>query len=86
MNGYKTSEDSMYSKIRSSLFYGIMHDGITKFGKEYNGTCLRGVDCETYEPFNVPYCLTNVPSRVSQLGLTSGGGEGGIWTKWPKTA
>ena len=60
LNGYKTSEDSMYLKIKSSLFYCLMHDGITKFGKEYNGTCLRGVDCETYKPFNLPYCLTNV--------------------------
>ena len=37
-----------------------MDDGITKFGKEYNGTYLRGVDCEMYEPFNLRYCLTNV--------------------------
>ena len=42
-----------------------MHDGITKFGKEYNGTYLRGVDCETYKLFNLPYCLTNVPGAMN---------------------
>ena len=35
LNGYNTSEASMYSKIKSSLFYGLMHNGITKVGKEY---------------------------------------------------
>ena len=33
LNGYKTSEDSMYLKITFSLFYGLKHNGITKFGK-----------------------------------------------------
>ena len=42
-----------------------MHDGITKFGKKYNGTYLRGVDCETYKPFNLPYCLTNAPGAMN---------------------
>ena len=61
LNGQKTSEDSMHSKIKY-LFYGLMDDGITKFGKEHNGTFLRGVDSETYKPFNLPYCLTNLPA------------------------
>ena len=30
--------NSMFSKIKSSLFYGLMHDGIIKFAKEYNVT------------------------------------------------
>ena len=55
----------MLSKIKSSLFFGLMHDGITKFGKEYNGTYLRGVDCETYELFNLLYFLTNVPCAIN---------------------
>ena len=47
------------------MFYGLMHDGITKFGKEYNGTYLKCVDCEMYKPFNLPYCLTNVPGAIN---------------------
>ena len=43
MSEYQTSESSMYSKIKSSLFYGLMHDGITKFAKEYNVYLLKDV-------------------------------------------
>ena len=42
-----------------------MHHGITKFGREYNGTYLRGVDCEIYKPFNLPYCLTDKPGAIN---------------------
>ena len=33
-----TKQESMYLKIKSSLRYSSMHDGIIKFGKEYNST------------------------------------------------
>ena len=65
LNGYKTSEDSMYLKIKFSLFYGLKQTGITKFGKEYSGTYLRGEDCETKDPFNLLHCLTNVPGATN---------------------
>ena len=42
-----------------------MHDSITKIRKEYNGRyLLRGVDCETYKPSNLP-CLTNEPGAMN---------------------
>ena len=60
----------MYLKI--NLFYGLMHDDITKFGKEYNGNYLRGVDCKLYRPFNQPYFLKNVPGAMnSYLGCSN---------------
>ena len=33
LNGRKASEDSIYLKIKSFLFYGLMHDGITNVAK-----------------------------------------------------
>ena len=43
----------------------MIHDGITKFGKEYNDVYLRGVDCEKFGPSSLPYCLTNVPGAMN---------------------
>ena len=53
------------NKRRLYVFENKIHDSITKFGKEYNGIYLRGVDCEKCGPFSLPYCLTNVPGAVN---------------------
>lgn len=53
LSEYQTSESSMYSKIKSSLFYGLMHDGITKFAKEYNVYLLKDVLIEIVATFTI---------------------------------
>ena len=34
--------NSLLQKVKSSPFWSITHDNISKFGREYNGTLLRG--------------------------------------------
>ena len=45
-----------------------MHDGICKFGKEFNGLYKQGTD-ESYEPVNVPYQLSKMKRGVSGFEL-----------------
>ena len=37
IQGYKSDPNSIYSVLNKSSFWGFMHDGISKFTKEYNG-------------------------------------------------
>ena len=39
-------ENNVYGQMRKSPFWSLMHDGIAKFGQEYNGVCLRALDSE----------------------------------------
>ena len=48
-----------YRTIKASSYWGFMHDGISKFGKEFNGLYIRGID-ESYEPINIPYHLSKM--------------------------
>ena len=40
---HKRDEESLFSIIEQSPFWGIMHDGITKFQKEFNGVAVLGI-------------------------------------------
>ena len=44
---------SLYDQIKKSPFWGIMHDGISKFCDEFNGVYLRGISKQNH-PFDVP--------------------------------
>ena len=52
---YQARPDSLHSKLKRSPFWSIMHDGISKFEKEFNGQALKGTDPFTLEPIYVPY-------------------------------
>ena len=59
----------LYAQVEKSPFWGIMHDGITKFQKEYHGCFLRILDQDN-SPVAAPYGLTNVPGSVTDLQVT----------------
>ena len=65
----KVHPNSLYSKLRSSTYWGLMYDGITKFGMEFNGIFLFGVDKDTFLPFSVPYCLEHMKGGVTAFDL-----------------
>ena len=59
---------SLFDQIKKSPYWGLMHDGITKFTTEFNGVYLRGINPES-EPFSVPYCLTKMNGGVNGFDL-----------------
>ena len=59
---------SLYEQIKTSPFWGIMHDDISKFSTEYNGVFLRGID-EGNDPFKVPYLLNKMKGGVNSYDL-----------------
>ena len=63
LDAYKSKPDSIYSVVKKSAFWGFMHDGITKFTKEYNGVYVRGMDNDG-KPINVPMCLRRLKGSV----------------------
>ena len=65
---YKENTNSPYDKIQKSPYWGIMHDGIAKFSKEFNGVYMRGIN-DDFEPFNVPYCLSRMEGGVNGFDL-----------------
>ena len=67
LDAYKHDEpDYLYKKIHQSPFYSLMHDGISKFGAEYNGVYLRGITSD-HQPFFVPYCLSKMKGGVTGM-------------------
>ena len=66
----KDTPELPYKTIEASPFWGLMHDGIGKFGREYNGSFICGVD-KNYERINVPYHLSKMRGGVNifDLGL-----------------
>ena len=46
---------SMYDVMKKSAYWSFLHDGISKFSKEYNRVYLRGIQ-NGCEPFNLPFC------------------------------
>ena len=44
----KDTPELPYKIIEASPFWGLMHDGISKFGREYNGSFICGID-KNYE-------------------------------------
>ena len=61
-------EGSLFETMRNSPFWGIMHDGISKFSKEFNGVFLRGINAEN-EPFDLPYCLSKMKSGIDSFDI-----------------
>ena len=45
-----------------------MHDGISKFGREYNGSFICGID-KNYEAINVPYDFSKMKGGVNGFDL-----------------
>ena len=64
MNEYKNNANSLHAKLKRSLVWSLMHDGISKFSTEYNGVYLQGID-EDLNRFDVPFCLTKLEGGVS---------------------
>ena len=63
LEGYKASPNSIYTQHKSSPFWSITHDGISKFGTEYNGVVLRGATIKL-EPLHIPQGLRKKKGRV----------------------
>ena len=70
LNAYHhDTPESPYRTIKASPYWGFMHDGISKFGKEFNGLYMRGID-RSYEPINVPYHLSK--KKRGEIGFDLG--------------
>ena len=48
--------DNIFSQMRPSPFWSLIHDGISKFGIEFNGVCIRTLGGKN-EHISVPYCI-----------------------------
>ena len=62
LTAYRSDDDSLYKQIEKFKFWGLMHDGISKFSHEFNGVYLGGVD-DNFAPFNVPFSLKIFPEE-----------------------
>ena len=69
VEAYKFHPNSLCSKLTCSTYWGLMHDGMTTFGMEFNGIFLREVDKGTFLPFSVPYCLARTKGGVKAFDL-----------------
>ena len=55
LNAYNYDTPELpHRTLKASLYWGFMHDGISNFGKEFNGLYKCQID-ESYELINVPY-------------------------------
>ena len=68
LDGYKSNPRSVYNVLKKSSFWGFMHDGITKFTKEFNGVYVRGLDGDG-KPINAPMCLRRLKGSVDAHAL-----------------
>ena len=73
LDGYRHDHpNSINQQLKRSPFWAITHDGISKFGYEYNGVLLHGVT-DNLDPLHVPYALrvmkggVNVHDTVSDI-------------------
>ena len=64
----KDTPESPYMTIEASPFWGLMHEGISKFGREYNYSFICGID-KNHKPINVPYYLSKMKGRVNGFDL-----------------
>ena len=62
LTAYRSDDDSLYKQMEKFKFWGLMHDGISKFSHEFNGVYLGGVD-DNFAPFNVPFSLKIFPEE-----------------------
>ena len=71
LDAYRFDEKtSICETMRKSPFWSLMHDGISKFGTEFNGVCLRGIDDE-YDPIAVPFILQQMKGGVNAFDTAS---------------
>ena len=56
----KSGKNSLFSVIADSPYWGIMHDGRSKFNKKSNGVYMQEVHPDTYKPVLLPYCLRKI--------------------------
>ena len=67
LDSYRYDEPmSVFKTFEQTPFYSLMHDGISKFGVDYNGDYLRGINSDQ-EPFFVPYRLSKMKGGVTGL-------------------
>ena len=64
LKAYQRSDESKYSKIKQSKFWGIMHDGIQKFCVEYNGMMIQSYDPDTFDLLLLPFRLMQMKGGV----------------------
>ena len=64
---HKRDEKSLYSVVKKSPFWGIMHDQITKFQKELNGIAVRGIHTrkDANAPITTPISLKQMKGGVN---------------------
>ena len=55
--------NSLLNQVKNSPFWSITHDNISKFGTEYNGVLLRGINAEL-DPVHAPYALHKMKGGV----------------------
>ena len=66
LDGYRYDlEDSLPNQIKRGPFWGLMHDNIAKFGKEFNGVLLCGVSMKSLEPTHAPHALRQMKGGVN---------------------
>ena len=66
LNGHRYDNPSSELNIlKRSPFWAVEHDGISKFGIEYNGILLRGVT-DNLQPVHVPYALRKMKGGCGQ--------------------
>ena len=71
LNAYNYDTPELpHRTLKASLYcyWGFMHDGISNFGKEFNGLYKCQID-ESYEPINVPYHLSKMKGEVTGFDL-----------------
>ena len=64
----KDKSESPYKSIEASPFWGLMHDCISNFGGECNGSFICGIE-KNYGPINVPYHLSKMKGGVDGFDL-----------------
>ena len=58
--GHRSSPSSAFQKVQKSPFWGFIHDSIIKFGMDFLGIFIKGVDSDTIRPVSTPLCLEHI--------------------------
>ena len=69
LSAYQTDPNGKYGLVKSSKFWGIMHDGIMKSNNEYNGMYISSVSPETFKLELVPFRLMQMKAGVDAHAL-----------------
>lgn len=86
LNAYRhDQQDSLYKTMQKSPHWSLMHDGISKFGTEFNGVYLRGIDGNN-EPISVPFCLSKMKGGVNAYDTGNFRSKTSVRFIWPPTS